>query len=167
MEKQQNFWKKDEIAIIIDSINKKNKLAEGLEYALTRLPDRTLSVLTTKFYDDARAGKYDGKINNSKFTKLREKQKNRIKLNTSIKLKADEVLVTSKNPAPPINEEPTPSLGEEPVENPSKENIHLEVKEEEQLSFIVQGTTSLGGIPLRAKFRITGTFTVDILPLEE
>lgn len=154
--KLPNFWTKEEDAIIIDSINKKHTVGEGLAFALTRMTNtaRTLGTVTTRFYDESRRGSYDGKINNSKFKKLREKQKLTIErkkaLKTSIKVKPDDLLITDKNPE---KEEP--------------KNIHLEVKGEEALSFIVQGTTSLGGIPLRAKFRITGDFTIDILPLDE
>lgn len=167
-----NFWTKDEDAIIVDCFNKRNKTKEAFEFALTRLPNRNFAGLSNRFYEQSRAGNYDGKIHNSKFKKLRERQilvnDRKQKPHIIIKPTVDRLIVlddTIKKPS--VVEEETPLWRDtiQKVSETLEENHSKLAKEDIQYTFIVEGHSSLGGIPIHAKFKITGNFKLEVLPL--
>lgn len=170
-------WTQEEDDIIIQAMNESSSVKAGIELATSLMENRTHDSTTQHFYDAAGKGKFDGKITSLLFRTMREKQKNKEinkgkdRVSKALKI-SDEITLLRETVVQKENESEEDYLkrlhliqqGAE-LEDTTEERIILStgIFLESTPSITFEGTLPLGGIPVKAKFKITGNFTIEIL----
>lgn len=184
-----NAWKKEEDAIILLAVkeNPNAKPKEVVNQALPLLKDRSYSATITRYYHLGKSNLLEG-YHDARFKKIRDnddalkKKKDTLRIleakssNGTLEDGDIEMLESLRKELHPVakskinteDEQQNVTKTNEPAwRNPMRKIGLLDIDEiksvSEQQSLIFEGTLPLGGIPVKAKFKITGNFTIEIL----